>query len=431
MFKNRVIKNFEALATSSLRKQALLIAEAGFGAINTTDAILEQVKYNAKKQQLFIQDQKFDLSKFKRIIYLCIGKVALEAATALSQILGERITRGFVIDVKEGFINEKIICRAGTHPLISEQNINYTKEALSFLEDLTKDDLVIFIVSGGGSALFELPFEITAEKQAEIFKALTKQGANIKELNTVRKHISLVKGGQLAKKIYPASLISLVFSDVPGDDLSMVASGPSLKDSTTAREAQAVLEKYKVTQTLNLSSIKLVETPKEEKYFINTHNFLIVSPARALLAMREKAEEMDFKVEIFSKNYQGEARKLSAQIIQAAKAKGCLLGAGESSVIIKGNGTGGRNQEMALAALPSISENQVFVALASDGRDNTEAAGAIVDESTIQRAKNLGLDPPQYLENNDSFTFFEAVGDAVMTGLTGSNVADFFVCLKR
>lgn len=426
-----IIKNFEALTTSYLRKQALLIAEAGFEAINTTRAILEQIKYDAKKQELVIQKQKFDLSKFKKVICFGIGKAALEATTALSQILGELITKGFVIDIKEGFINEKIICRAGTHPLISEQNINYTKEALSFLEDLTKDDLVIFVVSGGGSALFEIPFEITAQEQANIFKALTQTGASIQEMNIVRKHISLIKGGQFAKKIYPAALISLIFSDVPGDELSMVASGPSIKDSTVAREAREILNKYQVLESLNILSIKLTETPKEEKYFLNTRNFLLVSSAKALAAMTEKAEELGFGVKIFSKNYQGEARELSARIIQAAKAKECLLGAGESVVKIVGKGIGGRNQEMALAALSSLAENQVFIALASDGRDNTEAAGAIADRSTLLKAQNLGLDFEDFLDNNDSFHFFERVGDLVNTGQTGSNTADFFVCLTK
>jgi len=425
-----IIKNFDQLATSPLRRQALSIAEAGFEAVNTTQAILREFKYDTKKQRLVIQNKKYDLSRYRKIICLGIGKAALEAVTALNEILKDKISAGYVIDLKEGDLGSKIISRAGTHPYPSEENLKYTKELLSLVEGLGKEDLVICVISGGGSALLCCPYEISVEEKADIFKVLTKQGATIRELNTVRKHLSLVKGGQLAKIIYPATCLSLIFSDVPGDDIGMVASGPTVKDSTTSRDAQNILQRYQVLEKVGLPVCKLVETPKEDRYFEKVHNFLLVSAKQALEAMKNKAEDFGFETRIFSNHFQGEARALGRQVIGAAALHQCLLGAGESTVTIIGCGKGGRNQEMALGALSVVADNQVLLCLASDGYDNTEVAGAIVDSSTQSKAKALGLNPEIYLNNNDSFHFFEAMDDLVETGLTGSNAADFFVCLK-
>ncbi len=407
-----------------------MVAEAAYEAINTTKAVQNAIKFNIKKDQLFVQKQKFDLSEKRKIICLGIGKAALGAISVIYEILGDKISAGYVIDVKEGDLGQRIICRAGTHPLVSEQNIKYTKEMLALLEDLTKDDLVIVAVSGGGSALFELPYEISSEQEVLIFKHLTAQGATISELNTVRKHMSRTKGGQLAKIIYPATFIGLIFSDVPGNDFSMVASGPTVKDTTTARDAQEILQKYDVLERAGLYVCKLVETPKEEKYFDNIHNFLIVSPQAALEAMKERAEELGFRANVFSDPFQGEARKLGRQIVSNIKPQQCLLGTGESTVTIAGAGLGGRNQEMALGALQQIGENQVLLCLASDGHDNTDAAGAIADRVTKSKALALGLDPEFFLANNDSYHFFQSTGDLINTGLTGANAADFFVCLQ-
>jgi glycerate-2-kinase len=210
----------------------------------------------------------------------------------------------------------------------------------------------------------------------------------------------------------------------------MVASGPTIKDSTTSRDAKNILQKYRVLEKVARPVCKLVETPKEDRYFEKVHNFLLVSAKQALEAMKNKAEDFGFETRIFSNHFQGEARVLGRQVTGAAALHQCLLGAGESTVTIVGYGKGGRNQEMALGALSVVVDNQVLLCLASDGYDNTEVAGAIVDSLTQSKAKALGLNPEIYLNNNDSFHFFEAMDDLVETGLTGSNAADFFVCLK-
>jgi glycerate-2-kinase len=299
------------------------------------------------------------------------------------------------------------------------------------LASCSEKDLVLCVVSGGGSALLCSPHDMTCEQEVSIIAALTVKGATIQELNTVRKHISTVKGGQLAKTMYPATIISLIFSDVPGDDLSMVASGPTVMDNSFMKDAAAVLKKYSILEVCQMPLCNLTETPKEEKYFKNVQNVLAVSPKHALAAMREKAEDLGFDVKIFAENFQGIARDLGLKIISENKTGQCLLGAGESTVKIAGKGKGGRNQEMALAALSSISENQVLVCAASDGHDNTDSAGAIVDVGTKARAKALGLNLQEYLNNNDSYNFFEALGDRLITGPTEANVSDFFVCLKQ
>ncbi len=430
-----IIKNFEKLAHSNLRRALLSIAEAGFAAVNTTQAVKNSLQL--KKDTLLVQKKKFDLKKFKRVFVLCFGKAALESSQVIKEILRQRVERGVVIDVAKTadesarYTDQSWTYFQATHPNISQQNCEAAKEALFTINDLQKDDLIVCSISGGGSAIFEVPYEDNVETGAKIFKALTKGGATISELNTVRKHMSRVKGGQLAKHFFPATVINLVFSDVPGDDLSVIASGPLVKDPTTIRDAKKLLQKFDALKLAGLEKIDLIETPKEDKYFKNIYTFFAVAPKVALKAMKERAEVLGYQVKIFNDQFQGEARILAKDIIVASKKGQCLLGAGESTVKILGQGTGGRNQEMALAALPFLHENQVFGCFASDGHDFTDCAGAIVDRSTLLRANNLQLSTINYLNNNDSFTFFDAVGDHVITGLTGSNVADFFVLLQN
>ena len=425
-----IIKNFETLASSELRKQALLIAEAGYEAISTQKAVEKNFFFDSKKQELKIFQEKYLIGQYKRIVCIGFGKAALEAVAAIQHVLRDRITCGYVLDLKEGSLGN-IICRVGTHPLPTKVNIEATEELVTMLEACSAEDLVICVGSGGGSALLCKPHDMSCETEVTLISALTVKGANITELNTVRKHISSVKGGNLAKIIYPATCISLIFSDVPGDDISMVASGPTVKDTTTNRDAGEILKKYDVLTMCEMPSCKLLETPKEEKYFKNIHNILFVSAKQALLAMSERAEELGFEVKIFSPAFQGEAGVLAKEILSQAKKGQCLLGAGESTVKISGKGKGGRNQEMALSALSHIQVNQALLCLASDGHDNTEVAGAVADISVGSRAKALNLSPETFLANNDSFTFFEALGESIITGPTGSNVSDFFVMLEQ
>lgn len=425
-----IIKNFNSLATSALRRQSLEIVEAGFESINTTKAVERNFVYNPKTQDLKVLKQKFNLREYKKIVCVGFGKAALEAVTAIQNVLKDKISCGYVLDLKEGSLGN-IICKVGTHPLPSKVNIEATKELIEMLSVCTEEDLVICVVSGGGSSLLCNPHEMSCEAEVEIISALTVKGATITELNTVRKHISKVKGGQLAKIIYPATCISLIFSDVPGNGLDVIASGPTVKDTTTCRDASNILAKYSILDLCQMPSCRLIETPKEDKYFKKVNNILFVSAHQAILAMEEKAKELAYKTKIYSEEFQGEARALGKEILKESKKRYCILGAGESTVKIIGNGKGGRNTEMALSALEQIKENQVIVCVASDGRDNTDAAGAIVDKLVALRAGNLKLGVEKYLNSNDSYTFFEETGDLLQTGKTGSNISDFFVLLEK
>jgi glycerate 2-kinase len=430
VYMGHIINNFSKLATSNLRKHALEVIEAGFNSINTEQVIQKHLVYMQSKNVLVACGKKFDLSIYKRIVCVGFGKAAFSAVSEIQKILKDRISCGFVIDLKDGDLGN-IVCKIGTHPYPTKINVQATKQLVEMLKECSEEDLVICVVSGGGSALLCDPNEMTCELESEIIAGLTVEGANILELNTVRKHISKVKGGQLAKIIYPATCISLIFSDVPGDDLGVIASGPTVKDSTTISDAVLVLKKYNILEKLNIQNFKLIETPKESKYYEKIYNYLVVSPKQTLLSMKEKALELGFEVKIFDEKYQGEARKLGPEIVLKSKPGQCLLGAGESTVKIVGKGLGGRNEEMVLSALPFLKPGQVFASLASDGHDNNDSAGAMADYSNLQKAKALGFEVDEYLANNDSYNYFSAVEGLVFTGQTGSNVSDFFVFITE
>ncbi len=428
-----MIQNFQKLASSQLRKDALLIAEAGLSAINTEQAFEQNLMYSRRTNVLKILGKRYYLGKFKHIYCIAFGKSAFVGIASVAKILGPKLTGGFAIDVSNQIPNiSNIQFRTGTHPHPSEQNAQIAYEMEGFLSRVKADDLVLCLISGGGSSLLCHPHSLSVENQAKILKELMNSGADIFEMNAVRKHLSLVKGGQLAKLIYPTKLISLIFSDVPGNDLSTIASGPTVPDKTTVKEAQGILERYDILKKVGITQVEFRETPKDNKYFKNVENILFVSAKTALKAMREKAEDLGYEAQVFNEQFQGEVKKLSQEIISAGNKKHlCLLGSGESTVQVLGKGVGGRNQELALRVLPFLHQHQVFVSLASDGHDNCESAGAIVDLSTLARAKNLNLNLDEYLQNNDSFNFLEAVGDSLHTGLTGSNVADLFIWLNE
>lgn len=424
------ITNLEQLAHSKLRKQSLLIAEAGLEAINTVQAVRKLVSFNERTNSLKVVNNVFDLNKYKKIICIGFGKPAFDAVATLQNILKDKLTCGFVISLTEGSI-AGITCTVGTHPFPSSVNVQATGELIRLLSNLSEEDLVLCVVGGGGSSLLCYPYEMSCEMQISLVKQLMRKGADIYEVNTVRKHVSRVKGGQLAKICYPATVVSLIFSDVPGDDLSMVASGPTVLDATTIDDARSVLEKYNILDALAVPMTKLIETPKEDKYFKKVSNILVVSAKQALDAMCEKAKNLGYRVKIYPQSFTGEARELFLKINALSQSGTVVLGAGETVVTLRGQGKGGRNQEVVLSALEHLSEKQVLICMASDGVDNTEAAGAIGDKSSLLRAKTLGMTPSEYLDNNNSFVFFNELGDLLYTGLTGSNVSDLLILLNQ
>jgi len=312
-------------------------------------------------------------------------------------LLGNKIDNGVVISTKKIKL-KKIKVIKGTHPMPSLKNIKGTKKIVDLLKKLNKDDLVICLVSGGGSALLCCP-KINFKGYLKIINKKFASGIDINKLNKIRKKLSLVKGGKLAK-LTKAKIISLIFSDVVGDDLSTIASGPTVGK--------------------NIENVK---------------NILLLNNQVALETMKKKAIAFGFKPIIYSNKIKGEARFVGKKLLKILKNKktNCLLFAGETTVTVKGKGKGGRNMELCLGAIEEISKfkNCCLVAIGSDGRDGpTDAAGAIVDCDSFKKAKKLKLDYKKYLENNDSYHFFKKMGCLVKTGLTGSNVADLGVIIK-
>lgn len=425
------IKNFEELAVTKGRRTALLVAEAGLQAIDTEQVIEHAVRIEG--DTLVVENQRFPLASVKRLFVVGVGKCSLEAGAALERILGDRITDGIVVDVHEGAL-QKLRTFTGTHPLPTEQNVDATKEIITLLSGRAEDDLVLFVISGGGSTLLCQPTNFTCQEESNVISCLSKAGADIHEINTLRKHLSLARGGYLAKHAYPARSVALIFSDVPGDILEFVASGPTVKDTTTVEDAKKIIAKYEVQKRCGFSDAGLVETPKEEKYFERVTNVLAVSNRVALDAMAAKAKELGYAPRIATASLSGEARDVGTKIIEEIRKsapKTALLYGGETTVTLRKPGKGGRNQELVLSALRSVGPGECVMSIASDGRDNTDFGGALCDIITKENAQHMGADPELYLGENRSYEFFSSVGDYLHTGDTGSNVSDLIIALHE
>jgi glycerate-2-kinase len=436
----RTIKNFDALACpehiegaeNDLRRDALEIAETGYEAIDVGNALRNKLRI--ENDGLRIGEREYHLVG-RRIFFVGVGKCAFAAARAIEELFGERLTGGIALDVApiENNSLTKIETFIGTHPLPSEANVRAAKRIIEFLSNCNKDDLVIMLISGGGSTLLCFPEEPMAfADESKLFTELTSQGASIQDMNIVRKHLSRARGGFLARAAYPAEILSLVVSDVPGNNLEFISSGPTIMDSSTIADAKAVLAKYGVVPSEN---IVFIETPKEEKYFEHVANILFLSNSDALIAMQKKAIQLGYETEIVDEQFSGEARDVGRNIIEklhAAQMKTALLYAGESTVELgESFGVGGRNQEMALAALSEIRDDELMLPFASDGRDNTDHAGAIGDSVSRAHANTRNLSIEEYLDAHRSYDFFSATDDAMLTGYTGSNVADLIIALKK
>ena len=306
------IQNLSELAKTPLRKAALEIAEAGLQAIDTRKVVEEGLaKLN------------LPLDSSERLFVVGIGKCATQGVLALEKVLGAKITDGLVLDIQEGQF-QKVRFLQGDHPFSTERDQEATKAIIAFLKQMTENDVVLFLISGGGSALLCQPEKHTCEHEEEIIKHLFTKGVAIQELNIVRKHLSLARGGYLAEYAYPAKVISLIFSDVPGNDVGVVSSGPTMFDKSTRDDAKEVLEKYGVGQYEKF----LIETPKDKKYFEKVQNILFVSNRTALYAMAQKAKELGFEPHIKTAELTGEARDIAKELVEEmheAPSKSVLL----------------------------------------------------------------------------------------------------------
>jgi hydroxypyruvate reductase len=375
-------------------------------------------------------------------VLIAIGKAAWRMAFAAKKVLGDRIDDGIVTtkyDHSQGNIEGLEVWEAG-HPIPDENSIKATNCALEMVKNLTDNDMVLFLVSGGGSALFEQPLPgVSLNDLTAIYDQLLKSGANIVEINTIRKHLSSVKGGRFAQLIHPAKVYTLVLSDVLGDHLDAIASGPAYPDSSTSDQALEIIKKYDLSITDNIKKVLRIETPKN---LDNIETKIIGSVKKvcnnAALIAREKGytpliltTTLDCEAKHAGKFIASIAREIKSFKTPMKTPCAIIIG-GETVVNVQGDGTGGRNQELVLSAASGISEleNVVVVSVGTDGSDGpTDAAGGVVDNTTVKRLSQAGIEVDQILENNDSYTALKEIGDLVITGPTGTNVNDLTILL--
>lgn len=425
--KNNLIKNYRSLAVNKERKAVLNILQCGLDAVKTDRALKNKISIAGNKVKISGKD--YDLDNYEKIFVIGFGKASFAAAKYLEKILGEKISGGAVIDVASGKL-KRIKSFKGTHPLPSGRNLRATAQIVAILKQAGPKDLVIAVISGGGSALLFWPHSMRLEGFACVTDELMRSGAAISEMNTLRKHLSAIQGGHLISLTRGAEIVGLVFSDVPGDDVEIIASGPTVRDSTTVNDAKKIIEKYFLRQKCRIADSDLIETPKDENIFKNVRNIMAVNNGLAVRAMAEQARRMGFKSRIFSTALSGEAREIGNMLCKTVRRGEVLIAAGETTVTVTGRGKGGRNQELVLGAYSVLPPKTVIASLASDGRDNGPAAGAIMDGKTVQNAVAKKLDAKRFLAENNSSVFFEKTHSQIKTGITGVNVADLVVVLR-
>jgi len=395
-----------------------------------------------------------DLGDFERVLVVGAGKATAPMARAVEEILGDRIDRG-VVSVKYGYTTELEIIKIheGAHPVPDAAGNHAAAEIVEILESAGEKDLVISLISGGGSALLPLPpASISLEEKQETTDLLLKSGAAIHEINAVRKHLSRVKGGNLARAAWPARVLNLMISDVVGDAMDVIASGPFVPDSSSFREAAGILERYHISEKVSGSVMshlrtgaegKIEENPsKGNRYFEKVTNAVIASNIIALRAAAETADSLGYNSCILSSLIEGDTAETAfwhSRIGEEVFASGnpvpppaCIISGGETTVIVTGNGLGGRNMEFALQGAVHIrgKDDILMASVGTDGSDGpTDAAGAVTDGSTIARAEDLGLSIEEYTRNNDSYNFFKQLGDLIITGPTNTNVMDIRIVL--
>lgn len=403
---------------------------------------------------LSVDQQAYDLKAFRHIYVVGAGKAGGLMAAALESILGDRLTGG-VVNVKYGHtvpVHRIELIEAG-HPIPDDAGVQGAARIVRLLESLDEEDLVFCVLSGGGSALMPLPVAgITLEEKQAVTGHMLDCGATINQMNTVRKHISQMKGGHLARLASPATVISLILSDVIGDPLDVIASGPTVPDPSTFADCRAIMTRHQLENTIPASVIRHMqegeegrnpETPKPgDPVFKCVQNVLIATSRQALEAARTEAEHRGYHPLILSSSIDGETREIArvyAAIAREIRTSGhpvpppaCIISGGETTVTIRGKGKGGRNQEFVLAAAPGIGglDQTVVFSAGTDGTDGpTDAAGAIADGLTIARAQQAGLDAESYLNENDAYHFFETLNDLIITGPTNTNVMDLRLLL--
>ena len=435
-----------------LKHDAIDIFMAGVEAVEPGRAMRSHLRL--ERDNLFAGEYRIPLVPEGRVLVVGAGKAGAPMASAAEEILGDLIQKGVVV-VKYGHLApvERVTILEAGHPVPDDAGVRAAETVRDLLDQATERDLVICLLSGGGSALLPCPVpSVTLAHKQDVTSLLLESGAEIGEINCVRKHLSLLKGGGLARLAFPARVLTLILSDVVGDPLDVIASGPTVGDPTTFSDALAVLERYNLTATVPETVRAYIEggvagenpeTPQPDDPALATAvNLLVGTNEIAIKASDEKARTLGYNTTILSTTITGETRDAAANHAAVAHdiidqdrtvaRPACVLSGGETTVTIKGTGKGGRNQEFALAAALGIKglSGAVILSGGTDGTDGpTDAAGAVADGTTVERAQALNLDPMAFLDNNDSYTFFEKLGDLLIIGPTLTNVMDLRVIL--
>lgn len=446
------------------QKSAESIAEAALKRVDPVTMITDCLTLSGSTLQIRTEKQSlsFDLGRFKRIIVLGAGKAGASMAHGVEQVLGDRIETGLVV-VKYEHVREleRIELLEAGHPVPDENGVAAARRIVQLAESADEQTLCLVLISGGGSALLTLPasaegVEVTLEDTQKTTELLLEAGTPIQEINCIRKHISAVSGGRFCRSLQPATTVSLILSDVVGDELESIASGLTCADPTTYDDAWEIAERYRIADRLPHSVRRILEagrkgeipeTPKEgESAFERVHNVLIGTNALALEAAATRARELGYNTLILTSQLTGEAREIArffsgiardlvrSETLQPRPA--CILAGGETTVTLHGSGKGGRNQEMALAFLAEVAARPhaftgvTFLSTATDGNDGpTDAAGAYASGDIAEKARAADLSINAYLAANDSYHFYDRLGALYKTGPTNTNVCDLQILL--
>lgn len=439
----------------SMRRDARAIFDAGLAAADARQAVRRIIRVK-DGETLTIGSWARSFQDLERILVVGAGKAAWPMAAALEDILGSRVSGGHVTTKygHGGPLQIISISEAG-HPVPDEAGVEGTKAILEIAEEAGPKDLVLCLISGGGSALMPLPAgNLTLAHKQALTQELLNCGASIHEINALRKHVSGIKGGRLALAAAPAAVVSLLLSDVIGDDLDVIASGPTVPDRSTFGDCAAVLDAYGIREHLPKQVREYLkagergeveETPKPgNAAFEGTRHFVIGSAALSIEAARNKARELGYTPMVLSSSIEGETRDvarvhtaIAREVLKTGnplEPPACILSGGETTVTIRGNGRGGRNMEFALAAALDLEGIWGIVVLSggTDGTDGpTDAAGAVVDGGTVQLNRKKGRSAREYLDRNDSYSYFDGSGELLMTGPTLTNVMDLRIMLVK
>jgi glycerate 2-kinase len=440
------------MSLHSLRADARAIFSAGLRPVDPFDAVMRTLELRNNHLQVALKT--YDLAAIQNIYVAGCGKAAARMALAVETLLQNRICGGIaVVKYGHGLQLDKIKTVEAGHPIPDLAGLNGARAVMNLARECGAADLLIFLISGGGSALLPCPVDgLSLEDKQKTTKALLQSGATIQEVNAVRKHISKIKGGRLAQVAAPAQLIALILSDVIDDSTEAIASGPTAPDSSTYADCLRIIDRYDKLREIPPAVIdvldrgakgEIAETPKpSDKVFDTVQNIIVGNNRAAVAAAQRHAEALGYRTTVLSTSMAGESRVVAKSHVALAKdirrsnspssPPNCLISGGETTVTVRGEGLGGRNQEFCLSAAVEIEglDGLVILSGGTDGSDGpTDAAGAIVDGSTIDRGRAKKLDAKKFLERNDSYHFLQATGDLLVTGPTFTNVMDLQITL--